>query len=246
MFAQFTALLLMVSFVSYGDRPTNQPQTYDGDPHRARLGNVLDEVSYVGEDLEDALANLAEEAGFNLVVDWPALEAIAIYGDTRIDLSLKSVTVTSALEAILHLADRRHLGAAFTIRDGLLAITSKAVLDRQLDVRVYNGAPLFEAERTGMKQPTIGASAEPWRPLARIGSLRWRREMRSRGLPPYTGPAEAIQGTVDPSSWERHGGPGSLRLLGDKLVVRQTQTNHAAIERLLNDLSRSSMNDAGH
>ncbi len=236
MSTQFLALMLTAAFVLHGDRPP----TGSDDPIRARLNKTLDEVRYAGEDLDDALSDLAEESGFNLVVDWPALEAIGIYDDTRIELSLKKVSVAAALDSVLLVADQHHLGAAFTIRDGLLTITSKAVLDRRLEVRAYEYPPSLRPGMMEKGNSPAGVGAVPWRPAPRIGSLRWKKEMRARGLPPYIGLAEAIQATVDPNSWERRGGRGSIRVLGDKLIVRQTQANHGSIERLLNDLSTSS------
>lgn len=235
MSAQFLAFLLMSSLVSYGHRPPRTPPKRD-QASTVRLNKTLDEVRFAGEDLNDALADLAEESGFNLVVDWPALEAIGIYGDTHVDLSLKNVSVAAALDSVLLLADHHHLGAAFIIRDGLLIITSKAVLNRHLEVRAYECPASLESATMEWKHPRAGSTTAPWRPAPRVGSLRWKKVMRARGLPPYIGLAEAIQATVDPDSWERRGGPGSIRALGDKLIIRQSQANHAAIERLLDDL----------
>ncbi len=200
------------------------------------MGKVLAEVSYIGEDLEDALADLADEAGHNLVVDWPALEAIGIYSDTRIDLSLQDVTASAAFTAVLKVADQRHLGATFTIRDGLLNVTTKAVLNRQFEVRTYDCAALLQTESNVRSSSPIGPIG-PWRPHRHISALRWHRHLRLLGLPPYPNLAETIQATVDPESWERRGGSASVRMFGGKLVIHQTGENHGQIKRLLDSLA---------
>lgn len=55
---------------------------------------------------------------------------------------------------------------------------------------------------------------------------------------------ETLETSIAPDSWGETGGPGSLRLLGNHLVIRQTQRNHREIERLLSELEESPHLDA--
>jgi hypothetical protein len=47
---------------------------------------------------------------------------------------------------------------------------------------------------------------------------------------------EILTGTVAPASWDRVGGPGSIQVGANGLLVRQTFQNHRRIQRLLDDL----------
>ena len=48
--------------------------------------------------------------------------------------------------------------------------------------------------------------------------------------------ASLIMNLIDPVSWEHSGGEGVINVFGDAMVVRQTETNHAAISELLKQL----------
>ncbi|HKQ48788.1 MAG TPA: hypothetical protein VJZ71_12020 [Phycisphaerae bacterium] len=225
MVTHMTALLLM-TLLPFDD--STQAASAEGAP----LDKTLAEVSYLGEDLDDAISDWAEQAGVNVVPDWPALEALGIFSDTRIDLSLKNVSAATALHAILNVADQRHLGASYELQEGIVTVTSAAVLDRRMEVRTYDCAALLQsidAERPRYRSRHHYCLFDP----------TWRARHISSEDGPQSILLDAIESTIAPESWDHHGGPASSRIVAGKLVVRQTRDNHYQIARLLHSLSAS-------
>lgn len=225
MATHITAVLLLSLF------PFDDPRQGKQDVGRP-LDRTLAEVSYIGEDFDDALRDWSEQAGVNLVIDWPALEALGIYSDTRIDLSLHDVAAATALQAILSVADQRHLGATYDLHDGVLTVTSQTVLSRQLEVRTYDCAALLK--RADDAQPRCRC-----RHHYCLFDATWRIHHFACSHGPRATLLNAIESTVDPDSWEGRGGPATARIFAGKLVIRQTDSNHDQISHLLLSLEDS-------
>lgn len=218
--------LLMVSLFPFDDSPQG------GSANGAPLDKTLAEVSYIGEDFDDAITDWAEQAGVNLVLDWPALEALGIYSDTRIDLSLHGVSAATVLRAILNTADQRRLGATYELQNGVVTVTSQAVLNRQMEVRTYDCAALLKSVDAGLPRCRSRHHYCLFDPT-------WRVRHISCNDGPQSILLDAIESAIDPESWECRGGPASARVVAGKLVVRQTADNHNQISRLLHSLGES-------
>jgi hypothetical protein len=231
------------------------------------LAKTVERVAFKRTPLEDALEKLAHLADINIVVDWPALRAAKIAGDVPITLSLQKVRLSIVLDYVLAQARRPDSRLTWDVRDGTLYVSTEAALARLIDVRVYDCADLLNpAADPRHVQAVEEAVARLWKKHFAVFAPPWL------GLPPYKVPpgpkreadailselrdalggrrlgevADAIRCTVDPQSWRSHGGhAGSIGIVGNSLVIRQTLKNHEAIARLLGQLrdSRSATPD---
>ena len=115
------------------------PGAFGQDPDKLRveaaLSKRLPQVSYVDTPLEDVLINLADQLEIDILVDKQGLadEGFALDQSVNFSVSRTQLTGRAALELIL---EPFHL--VFTIRDGLLMVTTAAKGDESLEIQVYN------------------------------------------------------------------------------------------------------------
>lgn len=67
-----------------------------------RLGQVLPEINFAGQGLEDVLDFLSDVTGMKIVADWPTLEAAGLNRDAPATAQLKNLPLHEALSAILN------------------------------------------------------------------------------------------------------------------------------------------------
>jgi len=84
----------------------------------------LPEVRFTGQGLVDVIDFLRDVTGTNIFVDWHALEAAGISKETPVKLQAKDVKLRHALKQILDQVGTDKGKAEFTIRDGVLVIST--------------------------------------------------------------------------------------------------------------------------
>jgi len=101
----------------------------------AALAKRLPQVSYVEVPLVDVLKSLEDKLDLDILIDEPALadESIALDVAVTFKVARTQLTGRAVLELIL---ERHQLG--FTIRDGLLMVTTLQKSGEALDIQVYN------------------------------------------------------------------------------------------------------------
>ncbi|MFC1597847.1 hypothetical protein ACFL5Q_07960 [Planctomycetota bacterium] len=166
------------------------------------------EAVFFETPLNEVVEYLADLHEINVVVDETGLVEVGVSDDTPIELNIAKIPLRSVLGLILE-----PLELNWTIREGVLVITSEAEAERELVTKVYDVADLivFRDEKD-----------ELWED--------------------YDALVDAIVSTIAPRAWGSAGvgGPGSIEgaTFGTAkvLVVRQNFQVHHRIAQLLEDL----------
>ena len=199
-----------------------------------KLGAVAPEVNLNAVAIGDAIDYVRDLTDLNVFVNWRALEATGIDRQAPVTVRLKNVPVEQALRFILRDASGGGgVALDYAVIDGVVHITTAEELASDVKVRVYN------VERLLHNLPTT----------APAGAAMGMGGMEAAADPNYEKAQRVIQiirETVAPDSWRDAGGNvGSIREINGRLVVAQTETNHAQIAKLLEEIGGGSSGGAG-
>ena len=89
-----------------------------------QIDRNLPEIRFTGQELADVIDFLRDVGGVNIFVNWRALESAGISKTTPVKLQLKNVKLRNALKQILDPLGTDKGKAEFTIRDGVLVIST--------------------------------------------------------------------------------------------------------------------------
>src|SRR5580698_7722776 len=105
-------------------------------PSSAALNRSLPELKFDGVALSDCIDFLRDVSGSNINVNWKALAEANVQKDAPITVRLYGVPLRKALSVIL---DEATGGEALTFytEDNVIEVTTKAVADKIMYVRVY-------------------------------------------------------------------------------------------------------------
>ena len=174
------------------------------------------DVQFEAVPLSEVLAWFRDAAAVNCFINWRALEAAGIDHDAPVTLHLKNVSFEQALRYALRDAGGGTVRLDFAVVDGVVNISTAEDLGRDATVRVYPIAGLLAVV------PTTAPSESLFSDEQRADRIR-----------------KLIMDNVDPDSWRESGGTiGLVSELNGKLVITQTEGNHAAIRKLLDELAR--------
>jgi hypothetical protein len=225
-----------------------QPPAVPADDPRAQVAVKLETRIDVGgmseQPLEKVVETIGDLVGVDILFDVQALtdEGTAIDSSIRkLKITHTQLTARGALELILE-----PLKLGFTIRDGIVLVTTTTKLSEQLEIRMYNVRDLLEPERHETARADAGEgagegffsveSAVTAIAAAQVGQLG-NHEPAARG-----GSGSLIQvmtRSIDPDTWDEVGGPGSIVTYNGLLVVRQTSAVHAKVEKFLEMMRRA-------
>ncbi|MEM9416533.1 MAG: von Willebrand factor type A domain-containing protein [Planctomycetota bacterium] len=130
--------------VSHADSPPSHEPT-----PRERIALALaspTSAHYDAAPLGQVLNDLREQAGVNLMVNWPSLEVTGIGPDTEITLHLDDVPIRTALDATLQIASANSFDddkAGYRIGEELVEVSTRYELKEKTQMRVYNLRPLI-------------------------------------------------------------------------------------------------------
>lgn len=189
----------------------------------------------------DALEELKNsvEPPLRIVVLWKDLaENADIEQSTQINIGpLPPVRLSMALELLLKSVSGGKVELGYIVEDGVITIATVDSLPNRLETRVYDiallvGPPLLAGYGGGFYGQYGGhkASAEDVaRKAARPNEL-----------------AKLIQETIEPDSWCGASGEGEIHIYDNrKLIVYQTREVHEKIEKLLGNMRRPGLGEAG-
>ncbi len=239
-------------------RPTEKQVREEDQRIYAALDEIVPLARFENTPLEQVLQWLAETAKVNVHVEWRDLENIGIDRDQPVTLALHSLPRWRVLRAALDSASiETRLG--YEIRDGVLLIATRDLLDRDMITRVYPVRDLLYATIASWQRQQ--AAARPSTPggasaadLAKATDAGYREELAKRSVmttQPATAPREVdetllpnaeaellelLRQSVEPDAWRENGGNGSAQIYNGMLVVRQCRTAHRGVEHLLADL----------
>lgn len=133
---------------------------------RKRIEAALEEqteLSYTETPLNDFVKALVKKHKFPIVIDRRALDDVGIGADTPITVSLKGVTLRSALRLVL-----KNLDLTYVIQDQTLQITTAETAESQLVTKIYvvrdlgiESAPLKSKAKSTSQAPSKSPSKAP-------------------------------------------------------------------------------------
>jgi hypothetical protein len=235
----------------------------------SKLKKPLDGVSFTETPLREVLDYISESAEVDVMVDRhlrAILEEAGLTLNEPVNLEIRHTKLPAA--AVLELAlDQSGLGeiAGYTIRDGLVYITSRSQSNQ---IQVYNVRDLVATRFGGdsgmgmdtmMADPSMmGAAGMPGMGMGGYGagfSGRGTGMTGGGGMPggdPMamgggmgmsaggTSLTQVIRSTIRPQTWAEAGGEAGLAEYNGLLIVKAGQEVHREIEQLLR-MMRSSM-----
>jgi hypothetical protein len=170
-------------------------------------------VSFKGSRFEEVIKELERVSGQPILLDNPSLQEANVTYETPVTLELKNVTFRTALRKVL--ADN---GLTYIIRDQTIQVMTPIKAREQMTVRSYYiGDLLFVA---GFTLPPVFSQLQMAQTVAQLADL--------------------IQRTIDPSSWQINGGPGTITFYPPtmSLVIKQSAEMHFILGGGLGGASR--------
>ncbi len=202
------------------DRTKGRSATVELSPKEKAIMRALNQVvspNFKNAKLDDVIEYLQTTTGQTIIVDREGLKDVDASYDSPVTLSLRGITVRTALRKIL--AD---LGMTYVVKDEAIMVTSVQRAQEMMVVRRYYIGDLLSG---------MGA-------LAQIGGLP-----RNYTLPAYLELQakekaasaqtliEMITSAVDPHSWQGNGGSGTISYHSPSasLIIKQSAEVHAMI-----------------
>ena len=104
-------------------------------------------LEFVETPLNQVLSILSEEYGIQIVIDNSAFDALAISPDTDVSISIRNMSLASALDLILKSPALEDV--VYIVDHEVLLITSRDEADARIQVRVYRVDDLIRDEQSG-------------------------------------------------------------------------------------------------
>lgn len=236
--------------------PAAAGETADAPPRTAptdALNRIVPALALDEVPLEAVLAQLAEQAGVTINVDWGSLDAAQVARDTPISLRTRALPLKTVLWIVLRQATLDQ-SLAYAVGGDLVVIASTTSFDRDLITRAYDVNDLVTHFRFQIPDPKYWV--EPVLGLrqaaGRCGANRACADgggnlAMPRGAPAYSNwPSEqreqhmkelvrCITDTVEPEHWQVNGGRGRMSWFEGTLVVYASPRIHQMIGGPLTD-----------
>lgn len=182
-------------------------------------------VEMVDTPLVDVLDFVRELIAVQMHPKWKQLEANGVERKTPVTLNLKNVPAEMVLNLVFDQCESR---PELVVQKGIVIISSEDDLNGKTSIQVYNVRDLLHLPATPVAA-TASAAAATAPAVAAANNER----LPSGTQASQDGLITTITNTVVPSSWDAVGGQGSIASFNGLLVVNQTATVHANIEKLL-------------
>ena len=198
---------------------------------------TLPAIGFERLGIADALDRLREGSGVSIFVNWRALAASGINKDAAVSLHPPTGDLGTTLRALLDQVEASHPGTrlAFTLDEGVLVISTRQDLAKNVNIRVYDVRDVVDPAHVpgssgsrSLFSTKTGASPATWH--GRI-DLLFRPDLRSGSTASRTTAlGRDIATAVDPTSWRGAGGTvGDIRAINGQLVITQTPENQVEV-----------------
>jgi uncharacterized membrane protein YgcG len=124
-----TAVLLLTCGMALAD-------THSSGQARVSLDRSMPAVNLSNVSLKDAIDFVRDISGANVHVNWRALEAAGVTGDTTVNVRLRGVSLRKVLNLILSEASGG-VGLTFYVDDGVVEVTTSEIADSMMYTIVY-------------------------------------------------------------------------------------------------------------
>ena len=206
------------------------------------LNRRLPETKFNGVSFGDAVDFVRDVSGANITVNWRALAEAGVTPETPLNLRLYNVSLRRVLSAMLAEAGGGTDGLTYVLDDGVIEITTRALADQRMIVRVYNVEDLI------MEIPDFGDDVPDFNLQSTSGSGGGRNGGSGGGGSSGGGLfgggnsgnsssssgekttsktkneraqelIDLIINTVRPDIWRENGGTASIRYFNGNLIV---------------------------
>ncbi len=202
------------------------------------LGFVLFEDKTFGEIIDDYFAG---QHHLDVVVDWdaPAAGGSNVTRDSRVTLQLDRATVEEVLQAVLEQlsesAQTEDAELTFYVLDGKVKVSTRGEFDKLIVSRVYNisfigrGTPHYlDAPELGLNRRLPPDLVEP-PPDPNLPRQAGTRRTPRRNFEELRAQLIQILKDFHPQKWKENGGQGTISIMGNELMIRQTCEMHELI-----------------
>ena len=233
------------SQVFYGATP--RPRKMSRLEKRARqtsdaLARVLAFAKFEDERFEDILDDFfTGQYGLEVVVDWAALAtcSASVTRASKVHLEVDRASVEEVLEEVLErLSEPAQVEEdilTFFVLDGKVKVSTRSAFDKLIVTRIYNisflgrGTPHFvDAPELGFHRRTPPDLAERSPNLNLSPQAGTSRNPR-RNFEELRDELIHMLKDFRPESWKEHAGRGTISIMGNELMIRQTCEMHELI-----------------
>lgn len=192
------------------------------------------EFDFQERPLRDVLNYFKQKHKIEILVDDKALKIAGVGTDARITLTLKNITLRSALRLLL-----RQLELTYVMGDSYLLITSETEAESKLSLKVYPVEDLVTLDSVFRSAPPAADAAGSFPRLTGLGAGRGTLNRRDEASD-FPGLIDMILATIAPDTWTDVGGPGTIteNRNAQAIAVSQTDDVQAEIAVLLAALRR--------
>ncbi len=202
------------------------------------LGSAVFEDESFGDVLDGFFL---EQHGLEIKVDWAALAASSghVTRDSKVNVGLGHATVEDVLEDVLdHLSEQAQAEEdilAFYVFEGKVKIATRGAFEKLIVTRIYNISFIGRGTPHYIDAPDLGINRGIPFDLA--------ESPPNPNLPPQAGtsrnPRRNFQELreqlinmlkdLQPATWMENGGRGTISIMGNELMIRQTCEMHELI-----------------
>jgi hypothetical protein len=177
-------------------------------------------VDFKGTGIEQVVQYLSGATKQPIMLDRAALSEAQVSYDTPVTVKLEGVALRTVLKRILS-----DLGLAYVIKDQSLQITSSVRAKETMITRTYYMGDLLAQTGTGTFAFPLGNPGNSFG--FPVGSLNNGLQVAQQAAQIM----ESIQASIEPASWQKNGGAGTITFSAPMmaLIIRQTAEVHAMI-----------------
>lgn len=183
----------------------------------------------------------SDELIFNVVVKWRVLQLENVDVDTPVTLKLRNTTIERVLVEVLdQISDQDPI--TFEADENIIKISTRSDFAKKLSTRAYDVEDLLMriSHFSGSPQidisGAVGGGTGAGRGVERVFSAGTGGGNNDRGS--ATGQIDdeqanaimnMIRETIEPESWNTAGGPGTIVMFNNQIVIRNSKAVHDAL-----------------
>jgi len=209
---------------------------------RQALNQRMPEVKFQGQSLRDCMDFIRDVSGANIHVNWRALEAAGVTGDTPVYVRLRDVPLRKVLNVLLSEA-APGTNLTYYSSEGVIEVTTSEIADAEMVTKVYpvedllievpdfNNAPDFSLflSQTGGSGGGGGGGGSMGGGGGYGGGGGLTQEKIRTKQERADDLVTLIRETIRPEIWKENGGTAAVRYYNGNLIVTAPRSVQEAI-----------------
>lgn len=230
---------------------TAKPTKSKSSPKTDSGTKLMKSVEFTDVPLKDVLEFFQTTLNANFHVNWKAIEQAGVSRDTPITLNLKRISIGRAMDIAFDEvnATREKLDRIYWIVDrGVVLVSTGADFNRTMITRVLDAGtslmvipdsegPRMDVQAAAKNTPGTeggsgGGTIDLFPDSDKGNSSGQKKSYEERKKKQQEGVIESIKSTIGPDMWKPDG-KGSIRVIGNKLVITQSLLGFKLMEKAL-------------